>query len=84
MNKNSYYRGSGQRQLRIERNYPIIMEINMGQWVSIDLNAINEVVDCVLISYSSGRMRGLHKSYLPYGVLRFKTTEDMFIAKLML
>lgn len=84
MNKNSYYRGSGQRQLRIERNYPIIMEINMGQWVSIDLEAINKVVDCVLISYSSGRMRGLHKSYLPYGVLRFKTTEDMFIAKLML
>ena len=52
--------------------------------VVIDLEAINKVVDCVLISYSSGRMRGLHKSYLPYGVLRFKTTEDMFIAKLML
>jgi len=84
MNKNSYHRSSGKRQLRIERNYPIIMEINMGQWASIDLNAINKVVECVLISYSSGRMRGLHKSYLPYGVLRFKTIEDMFLVKLML
>ena len=56
----------------------------MGQWLSINLNAINEVVDCVLISYSSGRMRGLHKAYLPYGVLRFKTIEDMFLVKLML
>jgi len=84
MNKNSYYRRSGKRQLQIERDYPIIMEINVGQWISINLDAINKVVDCVLISYSSSRMRGLQKAYLPYGVIRFKTIEDMFLVKLML
>jgi hypothetical protein len=75
------YSSSEQEKLRTERRYPIIMEINVGQRRSIDWNAIDKVVDCVFIVYASVHM---HKDYLPCGVVRFKTIEDMFLMKLML
>jgi len=81
VNNRSKARSKKQEKLRIEREYPIIMEINVGQHRSIDWRAIDKVVDCVFISYASTRMQA---SYLPYGVIRFKTIQDMFLVKLIL
>jgi hypothetical protein len=74
------YSSGEQERLRNERRYPIIMEINVGQSRSIDWKAIDKVVDCVCIRYSAK----WQLDYLPYGIIRFKTIEDMFLMKLML
>jgi len=77
----SRYTRADRDEARIAREYPVILEINIGQSRSVDWGALFKLVDCHAISYKTIRW---HKPYFPYGVIRFKTEEDMFLAKMIL